>query len=179
MSVLTLPGDSTPEVVAQYRAALLATLHDTDPRTVLQHTPAWCTEVVREVALERLRRPEAEGKWSVADVLHHLADSDLVWSYRLRRVLAEDRPRLDGYDQDLWAARLNYASQPPDLSVQLFQAVRAANLRLLNTASETDLQRAGLHGERGEESIADMVRLYAGHDLAHRAQIERIITRSA
>ncbi|MEM1041811.1 MAG: DinB family protein [Bacteroidota bacterium] len=176
MSDLTLPGDSPPEVVDRYRAALTKALGDADPYAVLRAMPAWCADVLSETALDRLRMPEAEGKWSVADVVHHLADSDLVWSNRLRRVLAEDRPRIPGYDQDRWADRLGYASQPPDLSVGLFQAVRAANLRLLDAASEHDLQRVGLHGERGEESIADMVRLYAGHDLVHRAQIERILT---
>lgn len=175
MSVYTLPGDSSPEVVAQYRAGLLDALGDADPRTVLAATPSWCADLVHAVPQERLRVPEAEGKWSAADVLHHLADSDLVWGYRLRRVLAEDQPRLDGYDQDLWASRLDYPSQSPAESVVTFRVLRAATLHLLDAAGPQDLQRAGVHGERGEETIADMMRLYAGHDLVHRAQIERIL----
>ncbi|MEM1055654.1 MAG: DinB family protein [Bacteroidota bacterium] len=174
MSALTLPGASPPDVVTRYRAALLDLLEDQDPLAILRRTPAVCVRVLESLTPTTTLKPEAPGKWSIAEVLHHLADSEIVFSNRLRRVLAEERPRLAGYDQDLWASRLGYADRPPGPSLALFQATRAANVALLQQAARQDRQRSGVHGERGDETVADMERLYAGHDLAHLRQIDRI-----
>jgi hypothetical protein len=89
-------------------------------------------------------------------------------------VLAHDRPAITGYDQDLWATRLRYEDADPRQAIQEFSVLRQANLRLLARASASDLARVGLHAERGEESVAHMIRLYAGHDLLHLAQLARI-----
>ena len=97
-------------------------------------------------------------------VVQHLADSDLVWGYRVRMVLAQDRPPLTGYDQDLWSQRLHYERAPLDEALDLFALLRRSNLRLLTNASADDLRRVGVHAERGEESVEHMVRMYAGHD---------------
>lgn len=113
----------------------------------------------------------------MAAVLEHLADSELVWGYRLRKVLAEDRPELTGFDQDLWADRLGYDSADSEAALSMFAALRSANLRLLSRAPQGDLDRVGIHDERGEESVEHMIRLYAGHDLVHRRQLERIVHR--
>lgn len=175
MSDLTLSAPAPPDAVDRYQTALLDLLGDSDPISILSAMPDWVAEVADRTTPDVLHQPEAEGKWSAADVIHHLADSDVVWSVRLRRVLAEDRPPLDGYDQDLWAARLGYAARPVGPSVELFRAARRMTLNLIAATSTDDRERAGVHGERGEESIAQMIRLYAGHDMAHRNQIERIL----
>jgi hypothetical protein len=107
-------------------------------------------------------------------VMQHLADSELVWGYRLRLVLSQDRPELKGYDQDLWADRLRYHEADAARAVDEFGMLRRANLRLLQSASAADFKRVGVHAERGEESVAHMVRLYAGHDLLHLNQLDRI-----
>jgi hypothetical protein len=121
-----------------------------------------------------VRIPEAPGKWSVNEVLQHLADSELVFGWRIRLLLAHDRPTITGYDQDRWAERLGYAEGDPRDAIERFGVLRRANLRLLERASPADLQRVGVHAERGEESLAHIIRLYAGHDLLHLRQIERI-----
>jgi hypothetical protein len=121
-----------------------------------------------------LRRPERDGKWSLAQVVAHLADSELVWGYRLRRIVAEARPRIEGYDQDLWAERLDYASADVPSSLAVFDALRNTHLRLIAAMTDEDLRRVGVHDERGEESVAHLIRLYAGHDLLHLRQMERI-----
>ena len=108
------------------------------------------------------------------DVLHHPADWELAWRYRLRLVLAQNRPMLTGYDQDLWADRLNYADADPDEAMSVFTLLRRANLKLIDRATPADLKRVGVHSERGEESIEYLLGLYAGHDLLHLRQIERI-----
>jgi len=177
MSNLTLSAPSPPEVIERYRAALLGLLGDSDPIAILRSTPTWIAEIAGRTAPGVLHQPESDGKWSAADVIHHLADSDVVWSVRLRRVLAEERPPLHGYNQDLWASQLGYSGRSVGPSVELFGAARRMTLNLIAAASSEDLQRTGVHGERGDESIAEMIRLYAGHDVAHRNQIERILGR--
>jgi hypothetical protein len=121
-----------------------------------------------------LRTPESAGKWSIAHVLRHLADSDVVWGWRMRLILGQDRPAITGYDQDLWSERLDYANADPAESLDTFAVLRRDNLRLIERATPADLERVGVHAERGEESAGYMVRLYAGHDLMHLAQIDRI-----
>jgi hypothetical protein len=124
--------------------------------------------------MQQLRQPERPGKWSIGQILQHLADSDVVWAWRMRLILAQDRPRLTGYDQDLWADRLHYDQEDPSEALELFGVLRRANLRLLERASPADLKRVGVHVERGEESLEHLRRLYAGHDLLHLRQIERV-----
>lgn len=110
----------------------------------------------------------------MGQVLAHLADSDLVWGWRLRLILAQDRPPLTGYDQDAWSRRLGYAGIDPSDSVEMFRVLRRANLRLIERAAPEDLQRVGVHVERGDETLAHQRRLYAGHDILHLNQLERI-----
>ena len=141
---------------------------------VLPGTEAVLRSAVKGLSSEQLARREAPGKWSLNHVIRHLADSDLVWGYRVRMILAHDRPTLTGYDQDLWADRLGYADADVSDSLDEFASLRRGNLRLIARASADDLRRVGQHAERGEESMAHLIRLYAGHDLLHRSQVERI-----
>lgn len=174
MSIYTNPASASKEDTEAYIRALLDLLGNQDPLAVLRDTPAATRQLTRGLTPEELRTPEAEGKWCVAEVLHHLADSELVWGYRLRRTLAEDHPSLQGVDQDLWASRLRYADADVEQALDLFGALRVANLSLLEGATEADLERCGQHEGRGLESVAEMMRLYAGHDLVHRRQLARI-----
>jgi uncharacterized damage-inducible protein DinB len=174
MSVFTNPATGAAHHAADYVKAVLELLGDRDPATVLRDTPAAVRRAIDGVSPERLRRPEAPGKWSIVQILQHLADSDLVWAWRTRLILAQDRPPLTGYDQDRWAQRLHYEAADPSEALELFTIVRRANLRLIDQASPADLQRVGVHVERGEESLAHLCRLYAGHDLLHLRQIDRV-----
>jgi hypothetical protein len=89
-------------------------------------------------------------------------------------VLAHDRPPLTGYDQDLWATRLRYSDVEVRDALEQFTALRVANVRIWRRLTPGDLARVGIHGERGEESLEHLRRLYAGHDLLHLQQVERI-----
>ncbi len=175
MTVFTNPSSAAGDDSEEYIAATLALLGDRSPDDVLAHTAEALREMILGVGSEVLDRPEGAGKWSVTGVIAHLADSELVWSNRLRSVLAEDRPDFVSYDQDLWATRLGYDDRDVARELDLFALVRQANLALLARADETDMHRLGIHRERGEESVEHMVRLYAGHDLVHLAQARRIL----
>jgi len=174
MSVFSNRSVDSPQERAQYAGAILDLLGDKDPLNVLRQTPSVIARSIEMMTREKLRTPEGPGKWSMAQVLQHLADSDLVWGWRVRLILAHDRPELTGYDQDLWAERLHYADADPDEAMSMFALLRRANLKLIDRATPEDLKRVGVHSERGEESIEYLIRLYAGHDLLHLRQIDRI-----
>jgi hypothetical protein len=174
MSVFTNPATAAAGQAAAYTAAILDLLGARDPMSVLRDTPAALRRAVDGMTAADLRRPEREGKWSVAQVLRHLADADLVWGWRLRLILAQDRPTLTGFDQDAWAERLHYDEADPAESLQTFDVLRRDNLRVVERAAPEDLKRVGVHAERGDESLEHLRRLYAGHDLLHLRQIARI-----
>ena len=174
MSVFTNPASGAAGHAAAYVVAVLDLVGDRDPLSVMRETIDVLPQAIAGLSPQQLRQPEGPGKWSVAQVLQHLADSEIVTAWRIRLILAQDRPPLTGYDQDLWADRLGYADADPQAALELFTVVRRANLRLHERATPEDLNRVGLHVERGEESIGHLRRLAAGHDLLHRRQIERI-----
>jgi hypothetical protein len=174
MSVFTNPATGAAAHAAAYTAAILELLGDRDPTTVLRETLSLLPRAIDGLAPEQLRRPERPGKWSIAQILQHLADSEIVGAWRMRLILSHDRPPITGYDQDLWAARLHYEQADPAEALELFSVVRRANVRLLERATPEDLERAGMHAERGAETVERLRRLYAGHDLLHLRQIERV-----
>ena len=174
MSIYTNPASSSPPETVAYVAALLGLIGEKDPVTVLRETPAALQRFLDTVPGDVVTKPEAPGKWSITQVVQHLADSDLVGGFRLRMVLAHDRPPLVGYDQDLWANRLGYRDVEIYDALEQFTVLRRANLRLWENLSPADLARVGMHAERGEESLEHIRRLYAAHDLLHLNQLERI-----
>jgi uncharacterized damage-inducible protein DinB len=174
MSVFTNPASSSKEQAREYTAAILGLVEDREPLDVLKRTPSALGRAIKGLSARQLARREAPGKWSIKHVLRHLADSEVVWSWRLRLVLAHDRPPITGYDQDLWADRLGYEQADAPQSIADFATLRKSNLWLLKRATPTSLDRVGIHSERGEESIAHWIRMYAGHDLLHLRQIARI-----
>ncbi|HZI77357.1 MAG TPA: DinB family protein [Gemmatimonadales bacterium] len=169
------PAGKATASATSYVRSLLEVLGSRDPLDVLSELMPWLTVRLRGVAEPVLRRPESPGKWSVIEVIQHLADSDLVASYRIKMVLTEDRPPLQGYDQDRWAAELRYGEVPLGLALEQLTGLRAANLHLWKQLTPQQLERVGIHAERGPESVAHLLRLMAAHDLVHRRQIERIL----
>jgi hypothetical protein len=108
MSIFTNPASSSASDIATYIGGLLGLLGDQDPARVLRNTPDALKQFLVTVPAHIVTIPETPGKWSIREVIQHLADSELVGGFRLRMVLAHDRPTLTGYDQDLWATRLRY-----------------------------------------------------------------------
>ena len=163
-----------PDQIQAYVNSLFQALGSRQPLEVLAETPEALRRAVAGMTSLQERTPERAGKWSVRQVVQHLADSELVGGFRFRMVLAHDSPELPGYDQDLWAERLHY--EDTDLATALldFAMLRQSNLRLIMRAKPGDLRRVMSHSERGDESLSQMISMYAGHDLVHLAQIRRI-----
>jgi hypothetical protein len=159
---------------AAYIASILDALGSRDPFEVLTGMPETLRKAVAGLTPEQEGMPEKPGKWSVRQVVQHLADSELVGGFRFRMVLAHDGPELPGYDQDLWAQRLRYEESDMATALNEFETYRRSNLRLLRRATPEEMKRVMHHSERGDESLEYMVRLYAGHDRKHLGQIARI-----
>jgi DinB superfamily len=155
-----------------YRSRMLSLLGQADPITSLS------TSVPRAMAVfERLReggmdRSYAPGKWTAREIFSHLADVEIGVGFRVRQALAEELHEVQAFDQDAWAAR--YRKTDPGLAVAAFKALREWNLVLFRGLTPEDRARIALHPERGEESVDVMIRMLAGHDLNHIAQLEQI-----
>jgi hypothetical protein len=169
------PAGNASAAASGYVRALLDMLGSRDPLQVLAELLPWVEVRLQGVSEAALRRPEKPGKWSVIEVLQHLADSDMVMGFRIRMTLTESRPALQGYDQDRWAEELHYRQVSLPTVLGQLRGLRTANIWLWNSLSAEQLERFGLHGERGLESVGQMLRLVAAHDLVHRRQIDRIL----
>jgi hypothetical protein len=123
---------------------------------------------------DRLTSHPIPGKWSAAEIVHHLADSETTSGLRLRRLLVEDHPLIQGYDQDAYAARLHYEQRDIAPALDAFRAARASTAQLLDLMTEEDWHREGTHSESGSYSAEDWLRIYAAHAHNHAAQIGRL-----
>ena len=174
MSILSNRFENAAAEAEEYTALLRNTLGSRDPMEELASMPEALARAVAGLTSEQEAAPEAPDKWSIRQVVQHLADSELVGGFRFRMVLAHDAPQLPGYDQDLWAERLRYQDADMATALNDFGVVRRSNVRHLRRATPEDLQRVMRHSERGDEPLAQMIWMFAGHDLVHLAQIARI-----
>jgi len=116
----------------------------------------------------------APGKWSVRQILAHLADAELVGAHRFRQVLAEENPTLIAYDQDAWSRNLDYARRKPKQSLETLRRIRAENYELLKELPETAFARTGNHTENGAMTLRRLVEGYAEHVESHARQLQEI-----
>jgi len=114
------------------------------------------------------------GKWSAAEIVHHLADSETTSALRLRRLLVEDHPLIQAYDQDEYAVKLRYNERDIAPSLEAFRAARATTAQLIDMMVEEDWHREGTHSESGSYSAEDWLKIYAAHAHNHAAQIARL-----
>jgi hypothetical protein len=121
---------------------------------------------------EELDRPVGADGWTARQVVHHLADSETNAYVRLRKLLAEDRPTIQGYDESAWATALHY-DRPIEASLAVLRAVRASSAELLARLPDADWAREGTHTESGPYSVEGWLRIYARHGHEHAAQIRR------
>lgn len=157
-----------------YVNRMLAIVGDRDPLQLLGALPDRIATLLSGVDDTTLRKAEADGKWSMVEVLQHLADAEMINGVRYRYILAHDTPPITGYDQDALAQHLHYADADPAETVELLRVMRRANLRLLSRLTSEQRQRAGMHSERGSESVDRLMHLHAAHDLVHLKQLERV-----
>lgn len=146
-------------------------------RTLIEKYKAGYAEVVK--ALEGFPKPQLTarpipGKWTAAEIVHHLADSEMQSAIRLRKLLAEAHPVLQAYDQEAWANRLHYQDRPIEPSLLAFKAARETTAQLLERMTEEDWRKLGWHSESGSYHSERWLEIYADHAHGHAAQITRL-----
>jgi hypothetical protein len=114
------------------------------------------------------------GKWSAREIVHHLADSEAQSAFRLRKLLAEEYPVVQPYDQDVFAVLLRYNVRDMAPALELFHASRATSVQLLRLMSDEDWKRPGWHPEHGVYTATLWLQIYAAHAHNHAQQIRRL-----
>jgi hypothetical protein len=164
------------ETFQEYTARLLSLSAGADPFEVLASTPRTIAGWIGGRNANDLRRQSSPDRWSIAQIVAHLADSEIVFAYRVRMILSASGTAIQAYDQDAWSRAQHAEASDAHRSLALFTAIRESMLPLLRGLADAELERYGIHAERGKESVRHLLALYAGHDRNHLAQIERQLT---
>ncbi len=167
----TMKNESTE----QYIDRITGYVHGKNHLNVLRSTVKKLKSLLKQTTVARLKKRPAPRHWSVAEIVAHLAESELVFGYRLRLVLGSNGAAIQSFDQNAWQKNAVYLTNSPSRAMELFETLRNSNIALLHSLSRQQWQRYGIHEERGKETVGRMVEMFAGHDVNHLRQIERIL----
>ena len=162
------------ETPQQYIQRILAKVEGKESLRDHQDTPKKLQAAIKNLNKKQLAQRPEPNKWSIAEILAHLADAELVLSWRMRSVIGANGVTIQAFDQDVWAEIFGYAQRNPKTSLNLFRTLRENNVTMLKSLPKEKWENYGMHQERGKETIAHIVRMIAGHDLNHLAQVESI-----
>lgn len=163
------------ETAQQYTQRILSNAEGQDPRKTQSTTNKKLARLIKGVSTGKLRKRPAPDRWSVAEILAHLADVEIVIGWRMRSILGDPGTAVQAYDQNAWVISGHYEKREPRKSVEIHRVLREANLALLKSLTPVQWKHYCQHAERGQESIEHIVRMVAGHDVNHIHQIERIL----
>jgi len=163
------------ETPQQYIQRILGYIEGKEPLQVQRETAKKLANLTRKLGKKQLTHRPAPDKWSIAEILAHLADTEIVGSWRLRHVIGNSGAPIQAFDQNVWASTFDYARRDPKQSLEVFRVLRENNLAMLKSLPKELWENYGMHQERGKESVAHIVRMYAGHDLNHLSQVEKIV----
>ncbi|MEO8503044.1 MAG: YfiT family bacillithiol transferase [Acidobacteriota bacterium] len=137
----------------------------------LRNLPNEMQAAVKGLTPEQLETPYREGGWTVAQVVHHVADSHMNAYLRMKFMLTEDKPALKGYSQDVWAARDDARAKAVAPSITLLKGLHKRWIAMLKKIGRAEWKRTGMHSERGEVTLDDLLIIYANHGEKHVGQI--------
>jgi len=160
---------------SEYLAHIQSLAAESDFLAAQREAPELLAKFISGIADAQLRQRPQPDKWSVGEIIAHLAEDELVTSWRYRQMLENNGVQLAGFDQDLWARASHYETWTPQDALTMFRLLREANLRLLDGLSPEDWQRHGIHAERGKITIQNLARHMAGHDRNHLEQVRKIL----
>jgi hypothetical protein len=166
--------DAATETVAEYKARILSYQAGADPLTLQAKAPDVLAMLVEGLCAEDLDQRPAPGKWSIREIVAHLADDELVGAYRMRLILSAPGTAIQAFDQAVWARTGRYRTSDVNESLDLYRTLRFANLKLLQSLTAPEWDTFGVHAERGVESVRDIAMYFAGHDINHFRQIDDI-----
>ncbi|MFA6468325.1 MAG: DinB family protein [Bacteroidota bacterium] len=165
------------ETPQQYVTRILSNLEGKDSLSILKTTPQKIKRLISGVTKKKLSVQSEPGKWTVAEIVAHLADTEIVLGWRYRSIVEKNGVTLQPFEQDDWAKHGKYAQSNVEEMLELYAVVRKANVRFLLGLNKEQWQQYGMHQERGKETIAHLVNLEAGHDLNHLKQIQKILSK--
>lgn len=163
------------ETAKHYKNRFEAYVKGKDPITMQGEALDILARLIEHAAPARLKQSPAPGKWSVLQILAHLAEDELASSWRYRQMLEHDCPELTAFDQDLWAQLGDYSSWKPAEALAMFRLLRQANLRMFARLTPQQWKRYGTHTERGKVTVRELCRHMAAHDVNHIEQIQKIL----
>jgi len=155
-----------------YTSRILGLLGNKPFLGVLESTPGKLQQHFDRLGPQGLKKSYGPGKWTAAQIFCHLADAELALGFRTRQIAAEPNHRIQPFDENVWSR--TYTQQDPATAVKACTALRGWNLSFWRILKTDDLARVAFHPERGEESLETVLKLLAGHDLNHLAQLEQI-----
>ena len=162
------------EAAAAYKARILSYQAGADFLALQSEAPGKLASLVEGLSAEQLTRRPAPDKWSIQEIVAHLADDELVGGYRLRMILSSSGTHIQAFDQDEWARIGRYDRIDVRSSLRLFRVLRESNFALLQSLDPEEWEMFGVHAERGVETVRDIAMYFAGHDINHFKQIETI-----
>ena len=163
------------ETPQQYTQRMLDNTQGQDPIKLQSATPRKLDRLIKGVPTAKFRKRLVPDKWSVAEILAHLADVEIVVGWRMRSILGSPGTPIQAFDQDAWVTAGHYEKRDPRKALAQHRVAREANLDLLKSLTPDQWKHFGMHSERGQESIEHIARMIAGHDVNHLQQIERIL----
>lgn len=163
------------ETTQQYLDRITRYVRGKNHLRVLRGTVRKLKRLLGKATPAKMNQRPAADKWSIAMILAHLAESELVLSYRLRMVLGSNGTAIQAFDQNRWQRNAGYLSKDPQKTIKLLETLRANNIALLKSISKEQWSNFGIHEERGKETVSQMVAMVAGHDVNHVRQVEAIL----
>lgn len=162
------------ETPQQYIQRMSEYIEGKEPLQIQRSTPGKLAALIKRLDKKQLNYRSAPGKWSIVEILAHLADAELVGSWRMRLILGQNGTPIQAFDQGAWAGTFRYNRRDPKTSLATFTMLRQNNLALLKSVPKALWDNYGMHQERGKETITQIVRMFAGHDLNHLRQVEEL-----
>lgn len=162
------------ETAQQYIQRILGHVEGRDAIQVQRATAAKLKKLIHGLTPKELKWKAEAGKWSIAEIVAHLADAEIVASWRMRSVLGANGTAIQPFDQDAWASVFQYGKRDARQSLEVFRVLRENNLAMLKALPRESWDNYGMHAERGKETIAHLARMFAGHDTNHVLQVEGI-----
>jgi len=163
-----------PETAQQYIERILGHVEGQDALKVQRTTAPKLKKLIQGLTPKQLRWKPEPGKWSIAEIMAHLADVEIVAGWRLRLIIGASGTTIQPFDQDAWAAVFAYGKRDPKQSLETFRVLRENNLMMLKAIPKDAWDHYGMHLERGKETVAHLARMFAGHDTNHVKQVEGI-----
>jgi uncharacterized damage-inducible protein DinB len=175
----TLQEKAMSETAEQYNKRFAGYVHGRDPLQMQREAPTTIMTLIKDLSSEELARRPRDNKWSIVEILAHLAEDELTSTWRYRQMIEHDGITLEGFDQDLWAELGRYSAWSASEALQMFRLLREANLRMLASLRPEQWERTGNHSERGKLTVRDLARHMAAHDINHIKQIEELVRSTA